>query len=83
MSDNTGPLNTEPALLLSALNAVIVATLGVVAYVQEWAPDLVAVVNTAAGAWIILIGLLIRSKVTPTAKLPDPPIAPPAPPGGP
>jgi hypothetical protein len=80
---NDGPLSTEPALIVSAANAAIVSTIGVVAYVQEWAPDLVAIVNTAAGAWIILAGLLIRSKVTPTAKLPAPPIAPQGLPGAP
>lgn len=59
----------EPARLISLTNAALLATFAVVVYVTNMAPSAAAVVSAALGAWVALAGEIIRSKVTPTAKV--------------
>lgn len=57
---------TEPARLISLLNAAITATLGVVILVGL-DPQIGGALGVALAAWVAFAGELIRSKVTPLA----------------
>jgi len=55
-------LNTEPGAIAAAIRAVLVAA---VAFGLDWSGDQIAALVLAVE---LVLGLLVRSKVTPTAK---------------
>lgn len=58
-------MNTEPVRLVSLVNAALSATLGVLAIILDWSPELVGGLTVAIAAWIIVAGELARRVVTP------------------
>lgn len=63
-------MNTnEPVTVAGAINAAILATTAVLALVLSWDASVVAAVNIALSAWIIVIALVVRSVVTPTKNV--------------
>lgn len=66
---NTPNLTNEPAALTTAITAAVVATINVLGLVFGWSADLLAGLNIAAGAWVAVLGLWIRSKVVPVKPL--------------
>ena len=71
-------MNTEPVRLVSLINAALGVTLGLLAIIFEWAPELVGALTAAFGAWVAVAGELMRSKVSPvgTVMAVDPQPAP-------
>lgn len=65
---NTPTLRTEPATLVTALSAAIVATINVLGLIFNWSADLIASLNIAAAAWVAVAGFWIRSMVTPVVS---------------
>jgi hypothetical protein len=63
-------MNTEPVRLVSLINAAIGVTLGVLAILFQWAPELIGALTAALGAWVAVAGELMRSKVTPVPPAP-------------
>lgn len=55
-------LNTEPVAIAAAIRAVLVAA---VAFGLDWSGDQIAALVLAVE---LVLGLLVRSQVTPTAK---------------
>lgn len=65
-------LSKEPVRLTTAATAAAVATINVLAVVLDWSGDLVAGLNVAVAAWVGVLGIWIRSKVTPVASMKQP-----------
>lgn len=63
-------MNTEPVRLVSLLNAALAATVGILAILFEWAPELIGGLTVALGAWVAVAGELMRSRVTPVPPAP-------------
>lgn len=59
----------EPVRLISLLNAALIATFAIVAYVTKMAPEARALVSTALVAWVAVAGEIARSKVVPLPKV--------------
>tara|TARA_R110000772_G_scaffold252464_1_gene367867 strand:- start:1957 stop:2181 length:225 start_codon:yes stop_codon:yes gene_type:complete len=68
-------INTEPVRFATALTAAIIATINVLGLIFNWSADLIAGQNIAASAWVGLLGVWLRSRVTPTASIPPPEFA--------
>ena len=59
-------VNTEPVRLVSAVEALLLALIGVAAYVFGWGNELTALVVATVGPAIAVVsGAYARSKVTP------------------
>jgi hypothetical protein len=58
------PTRTEPVRLTSLVNAALTATLAVL-LVAGVDPDVVAAITAAVTAWVLVIGEVVRSRVTP------------------
>jgi hypothetical protein len=59
-------MDKEPALIIGALDAAVVALIGVAALVFDIESDLVAALVVAASAIVVLAGaVLTRARVTP------------------
>jgi hypothetical protein len=54
----------EPVTIAAALTAAINATLGILLFVGV-EPELVGVLQGAAAAWVIVVALIVRARVTP------------------
>jgi hypothetical protein len=60
-------MESEPVRITTAATAALVATVNVLGMVLGWSGDLIAGLNVVAAAWVGLLGVWIRSKVTPVA----------------
>jgi hypothetical protein len=60
-------IESEPVRITTAATAAVVATVNVLGMVLGWSGDLIAGLNVVAAAWVGLLGVWIRSKVTPVA----------------
>lgn len=60
-------MNSEPVAITTAITAAILATVALLAFVGV-PQDAIAAIDAAAAAWVIAIGAIVRSKVTPTGK---------------
>lgn len=69
-------MNTEPVRIISLLNAALGVTLGLLALIFEWAPELTGALTAAFAAWVAVAGELMRSKVSPVGTVMgvDPPV---------
>lgn len=65
-------LSKEPVRLTTAATAAAVATINVLAVMLDWSGELVAGFNVAVAAWVGVLGVWIRSKVTPVASMKPP-----------
>ncbi len=68
-------LESEPVRIGTAFTAALVATVNVVGMTLGWSGDLIAGLNVAAAGWVGLLGVWLRSKVTPVASIPPPEFA--------
>lgn len=68
-------LESEPVRITTALTAAVVATINVLGLALDWPGSLIAGLNVAASAWVGLLGVWLRSKVTPAASIPPPEFA--------
>lgn len=68
-------LKSEPVRVTTAVTAALVATINVLGMSLDWPGDLIAGLNVAASAWVGLLGVWLRSKVTPVASIPPPEFA--------
>jgi len=59
-------MGDNPVTLPSAITAAVIATINVLALIFTWDVAVVAGLNLAASAWIIVLAFFIRTKVTPT-----------------
>jgi hypothetical protein len=59
----------EPVRLVALLTAAVTVTFNLVGLVLDWAPELLAAVNIAAGAWIAVAGEIVRARVTPNQSV--------------
>ena len=61
---------TEPVTLMSAINAAIGSTVGILTLTQTIEPEVGGAIATALGAWILVASLLItRPAVQPNATV--------------
>jgi hypothetical protein len=67
LSTETNLMESEPVRITTAATAALVATVNVLGMVLGWSGDLIAGLNVVAAAWVGLLGVWIRSKVTPVA----------------
>lgn len=58
-------MNQEPVAIVSLVNAALAATIAVLALVLDWSTDFTAGLTAALGAWVLVVGAFLRSKVTP------------------
>ena len=65
-------LESEPVRIGTAFTAALVATINVLGMSLDWPGDLIAGLNVAASAWVGVLGVWLRSKVTPVALIPPP-----------
>ena len=68
-------LGSEPVRIATAFTAALVATVNVLGMTFDWSGDLIAGLNVAAAGWVGLLGIWLRSKVTPVASTPPPEFA--------
>ena len=68
-------LESEPVRIGTAFTAAMVATINVLGMTLNWSGDLIAGLNVAAAGWVGLLGVWLRSKVTPVASIPPPEFA--------
>tara|TARA_R110000823_G_scaffold1464_1_gene5660 strand:+ start:3908 stop:4132 length:225 start_codon:yes stop_codon:yes gene_type:complete len=68
-------LESEPVRIGTALTAALGATINVLGITLGWSGDLIAGLNVAAAGWVGLLGVWLRSKVTPVASIPPPEFA--------
>jgi hypothetical protein len=59
----------EPVRLMSLINAALVASFAIVAYVTSLTPEATALITTALAAWVAVAGEIARSKVVPLPKV--------------
>lgn len=57
----------EPVMLVSLINAAVLATWGVVVVVAGLSDVVAGSVTAALGAWVALAGWFIRARVTPAS----------------
>lgn len=62
-------MNTEPSRLLALITAAVTATVGLLALLFSWPEEVVAGLVIVLGAWIAVLGEIVRSKVTPTDQV--------------
>lgn len=58
-------LATEPVTLPQAVSAALIATINVLSIVLDWSNDFTAALNLMAAAWVMVVAVWSRSKVTP------------------
>ena len=68
-------LGSEPVRIGTAFTAALVATVNVLGMTLNWSGDLIAGLNVAGAAWVGLLGVWLRSKVTPVASTTPPEFA--------
>jgi hypothetical protein len=68
-------LESEPVRIGTAFTAALVATINVLGMTLGWSGDLIAGLNVAAAGWVGLLGVWLRSKVTPVASITPPEFA--------
>jgi uncharacterized membrane protein len=56
---------TEPVTLASAVTTALLVTVSLFAYLFSWSGDVVALINLVIGAWVVVISLVVRGRVTP------------------
>ena len=61
-------MTTEPARLVSLINAALTATLSVLVVVDVLDEDVAAALGFALAAWILVAGEFLRSRVTPVGN---------------
>lgn len=61
-------MNTEPVRLVSLINAALIATLAILVGFNVLTGDQAALVGAALSAWVIVVGEVVRGKVTPTGE---------------
>jgi len=59
----------EPARLVALLTAAAAATVNLLGLLFDWSGDVIAGVNLAIAAWILVGGEIVRSKVTPNGNV--------------
>jgi hypothetical protein len=59
----------EPARVAALVNAALIATVNLVAYLLEWAGDTVVLVNIVVAAWVAVAGELVRARVATEASI--------------
>lgn len=62
-------MNTEPVRILSLVNAALGATVGLLAILFEWAPELTGALLLAFGGWVAVAGELMRARVSPVGTV--------------
>ena len=68
-------LESEPVRIGTAFTATLVATINVLGMTLGWSGDLIAGLTVAAAGWVGLLGVWLRSKVTPVASITPPEFA--------
>ena len=68
-------LESEPVRIGTAFTAALVATINLLGMTLGWSGDLIAGLNVAAAGWVGLLGVWLRSKVTPVASITPPEFA--------
>lgn len=63
------PMDSEPTRIVTLINVAVAATIAVLALVLDWSGEVVAALTAAFGAWILVGGEILRSKVTPSAEV--------------
>jgi len=63
-------MNTEPVRLVSLINTALGLTIGLLAILMKWAPELTGAVTAVFAAWVGVAGELMRSRVTPVQPAP-------------
>lgn len=62
-------LRNEPVTFSAALTAALIATVNVLAIIFSWDEAIVAGLNLAIGAWVLVISLVVRQWVTPMTNV--------------
>jgi len=65
---------TEPVRIISLINTALGLTIGLMAFLFEWTPELTGIVVGVFSAWVGVAGELMRSKVTPLPPAIPPPV---------
>ena len=68
-------LQCEPVRIGTASTAALVATINLLGITLGWSGDFIAALNVAAAGWVGLLGVWLRSKVTPVSQIPPPEFA--------
>ena len=56
---------TEPVTLASAITTALLVTVALLAFIFQWSGELVGLINIVIGAWVVVISLVVRQRVTP------------------
>jgi hypothetical protein len=59
----------EPVSIVAALNAALIATVNLIAYLGDWSDTATQLVNIAIAAWVVTISMIVRREVTPNANV--------------
>lgn len=60
-------LGKEPVTLPQAFSAALIATINVLSILFDWSNDLTAALNLMAAAWVMVVAVWSRSKVSPVS----------------
>jgi hypothetical protein len=63
-------MNTEPVRLVSLINTALGLTIGLLAILFKWAPELTGALTAVFAAWVGVAGELMRSRVSPVPPAP-------------
>jgi fatty acid desaturase len=69
MNSVTQYAQNEPVTLAGAITAAITATINLLALVFGWDGTIVAGLNLAIGAWVVVVSFIVREKVTPSRNV--------------
>ena len=61
-------MGKEPVAIISAINAALAATWGVLIIALDIEPELAGAVTVALGAWVGVAGAIVRQRVTPVTR---------------
>lgn len=59
--------NQEPVAFTAVITSALISTLNIPALIWDWDSQVVAALNVAIAAWVLVAGRLVRRKVTPVA----------------
>lgn len=55
----------EPVTLASAITTALLVTVALLAFVFSWSGDVVALINVVIGAWVTVVAMVVRKRVSP------------------